>query len=290
MPERIKEGMALYEFRTVPRIVAGIDRKSAENAAGVFHIFPAPIHIFDSPKITEASKLFENIFRDVNIALANELALICETLQIDIMKVIEASHTDPKTHFLTPGPGVGGYCLPKDSYYLTEPAKSKGFHPKLIPLARMINDEMPSHVIKMVENALKEAGIPISGCKITILGVAFKGNSGDIRNTPVIPVVSKLRAKGSEITLFDPLVDKTEVRNLFGKDILSKSFDEAVFNAACIVVATDHIEFRKLKVSDICKKTKNLKVMVDTRNVFNRLDVKNMGIVYRGLGIGYNIH
>ncbi len=286
MPERIKEGMALYEFRTLPRIVAGIDRRSAEAAAALFSIFPAPIHVFDSPEITEASKLFENIYRDVNIALANELALICEALGIDVMKIIEAAHTDPKTHFLTPGPGVGGYCLPKDPYYLTQPAAKNGFNPSLIPMARMVNEDMPHHVARLIEEVHTEAGLKVSESTITVLGLAFKGNSGDLRNTPILPIVKTIQEKGARVIAYDPLVDPEEAKILFSETKLAQSLNEAVKDAHCIVIAADHIELRKLTIQDLLEKTKNLKAIVDARHVFNPEEVIGAGLAYRGLGHG----
>ncbi len=284
MPERIKEGIALYEFRTIPRIVSGIDRRSADAAAKLFSLFPAPIYIFEDTKITEASKLFENIYRDVNIALANELALICETLGLDVIKVIEATQTDPKTHILTPGPGVGGYCLPKDPYYLTQPALKKGFNPRLIHMARKLNDMMPLHIVRLIEDALKEVGVKVNGSDITVLGLAFKGNSGDLRNTPILPLVNNLTEKGARVSSYDPLVDIDEAQEYFDGIRVANSLEDALKDACCVILATDHVELRKLRIADLQKKAENLKAVVDARHVINEDEVYRAGLVFRGLG------
>ena len=143
VPETTLEGLALFELRTLPKMIGGIDQRSAVAAGALFRGFQTPVYFFDGPKITETAKLFCNIYRDVNIALANELALACEALGVDVMKVIEASHTDPKTNVLTPGPGVGGFCLTKDSFYLSGPASKLGFAPRILTLARQLTTRCP---------------------------------------------------------------------------------------------------------------------------------------------------
>ncbi|MCZ6647820.1 MAG: nucleotide sugar dehydrogenase [Thaumarchaeota archaeon] len=286
MPERIKEGMALYEFRNLARIVAGMNERSALAASSLFSVFPAPTYIFRSPRITEASKLFENIYRDVNISLANELALISQSLGIDIMEVIEAAQTDPKTHLLLPGPGVGGYCLTKDSFYLTHPSSQKGFIPTLIPVARSLNDEMPLQVVKLISEALGEAGMRMSQSTITLLGLAFKGNSGDLRNTPVIPIAQHLLSQGAKIVAYDPLVDPKEVKRLVNGIQLESELKKAITIADCLVITADHSEIRKLKVIDIVSLDRRPKAIVDTRHVFDPTEVRQSGLTYRGVGRG----
>ena len=280
MPERALEGLALYEFQNTPRIVAGIDRRSTLAAAAVFKIFPAPIFIYDNPKITEAAKLFENIYRDTNIALSNELALACEALGIDVMKVIEAAHTDPKTHLLTPGAGVGGYCLPKDTYYLIEAASKRGFTPKLITQAREINDKMPSHMLQLVKEAYDELHIPVKGSAIAVLGLAFKGNSGDTRNSPTLTFVDELNKLQPNIIVQDPLADHL-ARNPFN---FTPDLQKAVSSAESIVLMTDHTQYRTISPKWLRKYAPNLKAIIDGRHVFDPNKVKEAGFVYKGLG------
>jgi len=222
----------------------------------------------------------------VNIALANELALICEVLGVDVVKVIEAAHTDPKTHILTPGPGVGGYCLPKDPYYLTQPASEAGFEPRLIPTARMVNEDMPLHVARLVEDALQEAGLKIRGSTVAVLGLAFKGNSGDLRNTPVLPIVRALEERGVGVKAYDPLVDPDEARAYFGGIRLAGSVEEAVEDASCILVAADHVEFRRLRLQRLLDRAGGLRAVVDTRHILDPDEVRRVGLAYRGVGRG----
>jgi UDP-N-acetyl-D-mannosaminuronic acid dehydrogenase len=291
-PERIKEGYALFEFRTVPRNVAGVDRASGEAAAAVFRVFPAEVYVFDSPRVTEAAKLFENIYRDVNIALANELALVCEGLQLDVMKVIEAARTDPKTNLLLPGPGVGGYCLPKDPYYLATPARDAGVEPRLILLSRSINDSMPLHVLTLVREAFDEMGERVEGRLVAVLGLAFKGNSGDLRNTPMKPVLKGLSEMGARIMAQDPYVDFQEAENVFtGLNVaFTRSIRECISGASCLVIGADHLDYRRLAPSEISGAMARPAAVVDARRVLDPESIIREGLVYRGVGYGIAKH
>ena len=287
-PERIKEGYALFEFRTVPRNVAGVDAASGEAAAAVFRVFPAEVYIFESPSVTEAAKLFENVYRDVNIALANELALICEHLQLDVMRVIEAARTDPKTNLLLPGPGVGGYCLPKDPYYLVSPARDAGFEPRLIISSRSVNDSMPSHVLELVKDACEEMGLKIDGRVVAVLGLAFKGNSSDLRNTPMKAVVKGLVEMGAKVRAQDPYVDFEEARKLFAEPDVTFTRDvlECIKGASFLVVGADHLDYRKLSPSEISKAMSRPAAVVDARRMFDPDSMAEEGLIYRGVGYG----
>jgi len=284
MPERIKEGHAMFEYKTIPRIVGGIDQRSAEAAAAVFSVFPAQIHIFDNPSITETAKLFCNIYRDVNISLVNELAQVCERLGVDIINVIMAANTDPKTHLLTPGPGVGGYCLPKDTFYLSAPAIKVGIKPRLIMLARKINEEMPQYVLSLVDSAFQEMKTPIKGCNISVLGLSFKGNTGDMRNTPAVPIILGLLDLGAHVLAHDPLANIHEVKERFPQLNITRNVKEAVQNSRCVVIVSDHLEYRNLDVGEIAEAMTKPAALVDTRHIIDPDDVKKRGLVYRGVG------
>ncbi|MBO3809966.1 MAG: nucleotide sugar dehydrogenase [Candidatus Brockarchaeota archaeon] len=287
-PERVKEGYALFEFRTVPRNVAGVDKASGEAAAAVFRVFPAEVYVFDSPRVTEAAKLFENIYRDVNIALANELALVSEKLQLDVMKVIEAARTDPKTNLLLPGPGVGGYCLPKDPYYLATPARDAGLEPRLILLSRSINDSMPLHVLTLVREAFTEMGEDVGGRIVSVLGLAFKGNSGDLRNTPMKPVLKGLSEMGARIKAHDPYVDFQEAEKVFsGLNVsFTRSVLECITGASCLIIGADHLDYRRLTASEISRAMAKPAAVVDARRVFDPESMIREGLIYRGVGYG----
>lgn len=287
-PERIKEGYALFEFKTIPRNMAGVNRMSGEAAAAVFRVFPAEVYVFDNPRITEGAKLFENIYRDVNIALANELALICERLQLDVMRVIEAARTDPKTNLLLPGPGVGGYCLPKDPYYLTSPARDAGFEPKLVLLSRSINDKMPSHVLVLVKDAYEEMRKKIEGSIVAVLGLAFKGNSSDMRNTPMKEIVKGLSEMGAEVRAQDPYVDFEEAENVFtGLYItFTRNIMECIKGASCLIIGADHLEYRRLAPSEISKVMTRPATVIDAKRIFDPELILKEGLTYRGVGYG----
>jgi UDP-N-acetyl-D-mannosaminuronic acid dehydrogenase len=286
VPETTLEGLALFELRTLPKMVGGVDQRSARAAGALFRGFKTPVHIFDGPKITETAKLFCNIYRDVNIALANELALACEAVGVDVMKVIEASHTDPKTNVLTPGPGVGGYCLTKDAFYLSGPASKRGFTPQILTLARQINDEMPSHVHKLITDAFREAKLDVKGTRIAILGVAFKGNTADTRESPSFSVIGMLREDGVDLVVHDPLVSGADRRLLALKVERADNLRSSVKGARAVVVLTDHLEYRGLTGAGLKKLEPNLRVVVDARHILDPVEVRSAGLVYRGVGHG----
>jgi UDP-N-acetyl-D-mannosaminuronic acid dehydrogenase len=284
VPETTLEGLALLGYRTLPKTVGGIDRKSAEAAAAVFRVFRTPVFFFDSPAVTEAAKLFQNIYRDVNVALANELALACESLNLDVTKVIEAALTEPKTHILTPGPGVGGYCLPKDTYYLTSRAAHGRYRPNILLTARRINDGMPKHVVELLRDSYREAGLRTTGSRVAVLGVSFKANTADTRESPAFDVIRSLQKMKMKVMVHDPLASMKSVPQLRTVTLKSDDLGRVLENAASAVLMTDHLEYRRLTVSYFKGVAPNLKVLVDTRHVFSPDEVKAAGLVYRGVG------
>jgi len=283
MPETIKEGHALYEFRTLPRVVGGITRRCARAAANVFSVFPAPVYIYENPSIVEAAKLFMNIYRDVNIALVNELALTCEKLGIDVIQAISAANIDPKTHLLTPGL-VGGYCLPKDTYHLSYPAEKAGYLPRLITLARQLNNAMPNHVLQLVDEAFKEMNMPIKGARIAVLGLGFKANSGDLRNTPAEPILKGLFERGCYVVAQDPFAPFDEVIQIFPNLDCTRSIEDAVRGSVCAVIVTDHLEYRRLTADYLKKLMSTTCAIVDARHMIDPKEAVNSGVIFRGLG------
>ena len=286
VPETTIEGLALLELRTLPKMIGGVDERSARAAGALFSVFKTPVHFFDGPKITETAKLFCNIYRDVNIALANELAQACEAIGVDVMKAIEASRTDPKTNVLTPGPGVGGYCLTKDAFYLTEPASKLGFTSELISLARDVNDSMPAHVHRLTTEAFEEAGLKTRGARMAVLGVAFKGNTGDTRESPSFSVIDELRADGAEIVVHDPLVSGDDRRLLDLGVAREKTLSGVMKRAVAALILTDHIEYRGLTGSGLKKLDPDLRIVVDARHILDPAEARAAGLVYRGVGHG----
>jgi len=283
MPETIKEGHALYEFRTLPRVVGGITRRCANAAASVFSVFPAPVSVYENPSVVEAAKLFMNIYRDVNIALANELALTCEKLGVNVIRAINAANIDPKTHLLTPGL-VGGYCLPKDTYHLSYPAEKAGYLPRLIKSARQLNNAMPSHILELVDEAFKEMNAPTRGAQVGVLGLGFKANSGDLRNTPAEPIVKGLFKRGALVAAQDPFAEYEEVGRIMPNLVCRRSIEEAIRGAVCTVIVTDHLEYRRLTAGYLKALMTVPCAIVDARHIIDPIEAATSGVVFRGLG------
>lgn len=270
----------LSDLRTLPRIVGGIDKRSSEAAAGVFGVLHAPIYIFEDPKITETAKLFEMVYRDVNIALANEFSMISEKLGIDVWKAIEAANTNPKTHILTPGPNVGGTCLPKDPYFLVCPSIRAGFEPRLIILARQINDAMPQYAMEIVERAFREIRKPIKNSRIAILGIAFKSNARSLENSSAIFMIKELVRYGACLVVQDPLVDLNEAQKLFPALEMTRDIDKAVTNATCIIIHTAHRQYFALNDIQLVNDVSEPLILIDLVGILNKRNFKAANLFY----------
>ncbi len=211
-PERINPGDRQHTVRNTPKVVGGLTRRCAELAALLLGQLHPSVHIVSSPRAAEMTKLLENIFRSVNIALVNEMALLCERMGIDVWEVIEAASTKPFGFMpFYPGPGVGGHCIPVDPYYLLWKAREYDFHTKFIELAAEVNQEMPYHVVERVGEALNAQGKTIRGARILLLGVAFKKDVDDARNSPAERIAELLLAKGAELQYNDPHIPRFSV-------------------------------------------------------------------------------
>jgi len=187
-------------------------------------------------------KLIENTYRDVNIALANELALISETLGIDAIEAIEAATHHPRVDIHTPGPGVGGHYLAVDPYFILETAREKGMNPRLIMKARQINESMPQHMAELIKDALREMGKSIQDSEIGVLGVAYKGNVADARETPAEPLIKILNLRGADVYAHDPHVPRDGIEALGAKPMPL----EEVLRCDAVVLITDHDEYREI--------------------------------------------
>ncbi|SNB76133.1 nucleotide sugar dehydrogenase [Thermoflexus hugenholtzii] len=209
-PERIDPGNREWTVRNTPKVVGGITPRSTARAAALLERLGAPVYRVSSPRVAEMSKLLENIFRSVNIALVNELALLCERMGIDIWEVIEAAKTKPFGFMaFYPGPGVGGHCIPVDPYYLSWKAREYDFYTKFIELAAEVNQGMPFHVVEKVEEALdRYERRGLRGARVLVLGVAFKREVDDARNSPAERIMELLLARGAEVAYHDPYVPR----------------------------------------------------------------------------------
>jgi len=206
-PERVDPGNEKWKIANTPKVVGGIDARSTEIAANFFGRFVDTVVPVSTARAAELSKLFENIFRGVNIALVNEMAQLCERMDIDIWEVIDAAKTKPFGFMpFYPGPGLGGHCIPVDPFYLSWKAREYDFHTQFIELAGRINEDMPQYVAGRFMDALNTQGKALNGASVLVLGVAYKADIDDMRESPAIDVISKLKDKGAHIRYHDPYV------------------------------------------------------------------------------------
>lgn len=245
-PERIDPGRTDWTVTNTPKVVGGITREATLRAAAVLGALGAPVHLVSSPRAAEMTKLLENIFRSVNIALVNELALLSERMGIDIWEVIRAASTKPFGFMpFTPGAGVGGHCIGVDPYYLSWKAREFDFYTKFIELAAEVNQSMPFHVVELAERALASVKVPMREAKILILGVAFKRDIDDPRNSPAERVIELLMRRGAQVKYHDPYVPRFRVGgDVFLRqpiELLSQPLTEALVQEAdCSIIVTGH--------------------------------------------------
>jgi nucleotide sugar dehydrogenase len=280
-PERSDPGNILSNMKTVPRVVGATSEHCEEIVASLYeNALGVKVFRASNPKTANAIKLTENLFRDVNIALANEFALLFERLGIDAIEVINGCAT--KYNFMPhyPGAGVGGPCLTSNSYYLIVEGIKSGNIPYMIRMAREINDRMPDHVVELVTEALNEAGKTVRGSKVAVLGVAYKPDIKDIQLTPMERVCQNLSALGASVDVYDPMFAGERV---FGFPV-KNSLAQAVKNADCIVIGTAHKEFKKLDLKELLELSRNPAALVDARNVVDPRETMKTGFAYRGVG------
>jgi UDP-N-acetyl-D-glucosamine dehydrogenase len=245
-PERIDPGQANFTVENTPKVVGGINTDSAKLAATLLAYLTPEVHVVSSPRTAEMTKLLENIFRSVNIALVNELAILSERMGIDFWEVIEAAKTKPFGFMpFYPGPGVGGHCIPVDPYYLSWKAREYDFYTRFIELAAEVNGDMSYHTVHIVQQGLNRSGQSLREAKILILGVAFKPNIDDARNSPAERIIELLLKEGAQVVYHDPYVPQFEV----GGNVVLKNkvkFEnielnaQAVTEADCVVIVTGH--------------------------------------------------
>ncbi len=291
--ERVMVGRLLYNITDLPRIVGGIDDESTTRAVDLYrNIVKADIHSTDS-LTAEVSKTVENTYRDVNIAFANEVALICESLGIDAFRVRELVNTlpnipgdpakNPIRNMHVPGSGVGGHCLPKDSWLLKFGLDKYGtfpVDPRIIVSSRELNDWMPIHCVNLLEEELKKQDREIRNSTIIVLGLAFLPNSDDTRNTPSYSINNELMDRGAKVLIHDSLVESDDEVDNLTNDLYS-SFE----GADGIVLSTAHEEYEKIDFT-IVKEKMRTPVIIDGRNIWSRKELESSGFSYRCVGIG----
>jgi UDP-N-acetyl-D-glucosamine dehydrogenase len=265
-PERVDPGNVTYKTANTPKVVGGVTKKCNE-VSKVFYeaILDAPIYTVSSPAVAEMEKIYENTFRNINIALANEMTILCEKMGLDIWEVIEAAKTKPYGFMaFYPGPGIGGHCIPLDPFYLTWKARSYGYHTRLIELAGEINNSMPEFVITKLMKLLNKKGLSLSNSKILLLGAAYKKDISDYRESPIQDLIVILEENEAQFDYNDPHIPQFH-NELNDKKYTSVELDNIGAYDAVLVV-TDHTSYNYEKLAA------EAKLILDTRNAFKNID------------------
>jgi len=256
-PERVDPGRTDYTLRNTPKVIGGITDACTERAAELYGRVCEHIQRVSTPEAAEMTKLLENIFRSVNIALMNELAILSERMGIDIWEVVDAASTKPYGFMrFEPGPGMGGHCLPVDPFYLTWRAREFQMSTEFIELAGKINQQMPYYCVERIEHALNDVAKPIKGSKVAILGVAYKGGIGDIRESPALRIIDVLRKRGADLVYHDPFVPELPKQGL-----KSTELGAALDGADAVVLVTAHPDIDHHEIA------RNAKLFVDLRGI-----------------------
>jgi len=257
-PERIDPANRAFTLHEIPKVVGGVTAACTEMAALLYRQIVGRVVEVSSPKVAELAKLYENVFRNVNIALANEFALMCRRLDVSTREVIGAAASKPFGFMpFYPGPGIGGHCIGVDPFYLAWKIRLSGYEARFIHLADEINRSMPVYVVEQVAEALNRRRRCLNGAKVLALGVAYKRGVGDIRESPALEVLSMLRDKGAEVAYADPYVPSVEVDGVLLKAVEPTSRELTA--ADCVVILTDHPEFDYRQIVDTSS------LVIDTR-------------------------
>ncbi len=269
-PERIDPGNTKYNVRNTPKVVGGVSVSCTEAATALYRAATDRVIAVSSPTAAEMVKLLENTFRAVNIGLVNEMALMCDKLDVDVWEVIQAAATKPFGYMpFYPGPGLGGHCIPVDPHYLSWKLKTLNYNARFIELASEINTSMPLHVIDKITQALNNQERAVRGSRILILGVAYKPNVDDVRESPALDIISLLRQRGAKVAYCDPHVPQIQLESdvrLYSRDLCAQLLQDA----HCVVIVTDHSVF------DWDEIAQRSSVIVDTRHVYRDHDGENI--------------
>src|SRR4051794_12233187 len=255
-PERVDPGRTDFTLRTTPKIVGGLTPACTEAALAVYEPVCDQLVPVSTPEVAELSKLLENIFRSVNIALMNEMAVLADRMGIDIWEVVDAAATKPYGFMrFEPGPGMGGHCLPVDPFYLTWKAREYDLSTEFIELAGKVNQQMPYFCLEKAERALNDAGKPVRGSRILVLGVSYKAGVGDIRESPALKILRLLRERGADLSYHDPHVPELEGLGLRS----SEDLQAAVDSADLVVIVTAHPSVDHREVAERARLTLDLR-------------------------------
>ena len=264
-PERVDPGNKIWEVSNIPRVVGAISNEGLDKVTKFYEtILSGKIKPLSSIESAEMVKVYENSFRAVSIAFANEMAITVQNFDLDIKEVIDAVKTKPfGLDLCYPGPGVGGHCIPVDPFYLIAEANKKGFDPRFLRNAMRVNNFMPEYTVQLLTHALNDIGKSVRGCKVGVLGVSYKKNVGDVRESPSLEIIERLQRLGADLKIVDPHVEK-----------YSNASINEVMGSDAVLLLTNHSEFMALDYS-------NVPVVIDGKNV---LDKSQMNGLYRGIG------
>ncbi|MBC8252218.1 MAG: nucleotide sugar dehydrogenase [Candidatus Nitrosopelagicus sp.] len=282
-PENANPGEILHDFTSLPRLVGGINENITKIIKTIYN-FVFPVELIEMPncKTANAVKLTTNVFRDINIAFVNELSLMFEKLGIDTMKVLDAATKKYNFQVHYPGAGVGGPCLPINSYQLLNTGRRTGVNLNIIKQGREINEKMPNHVIELTLDAFREADISIQDSNILILGISYKPDVKDIQLTPAEHIIKKLQSLGAKIHIYDPYFSGNEI---FGKKV-EENLDNIIEKVNASIFVTAHDEFKQIDLS-LFKKMKT-PILIDTRGIVEPIYARQNKLIFRGLGRGNN--
>ena len=268
-PERVDPGNEVWRVANTPKVIGGITPRCLEAGRVLYEQAIEQVVAVSNTEAAELTKLLENTFRSVNIALVNEMAQVADRLGVDVFEVIEAAATKPFGFMkFTPGPGIGGHCIPLDPHYLAWKMKTLNYKTRMIELAGEINSEMPNYVVNKVQDALNDRGKPVRGSRILILGMAYKRDIDDVRESPSLDVMRLLVRKGAEVMFHDPYVSEVRDENEVYESV--ELTDRLLSSCDCVVIATDH------QVIDYEQVVSNAPLVVDTRNATRNLAAENV--------------
>lgn len=274
-PERINPGDPKWNVTNIPRVVGAKNTKGLKRAVTFYEsILNATVRPMKSLKEAEAAKVVENSFRDINIAFVNELARSFDILGIDVVDVIAGAATKPfafMPHW--PSCGVGGHCIPVDPYYLIERAKQAGFDHKFLRTARGINNAMPLYTVELLQDKLNDVGLPMNGTNVGVLGIAYKADVNDVRESPAIPIIREIKRHKSNVLTYDPYIPKHSTE---------KSLESLLKKSTALVLVTNHKMFTEIDPKVFQKH--GIKVIIDGKNCLDKVAIEKLGIVYKGIG------
>jgi UDP-N-acetyl-D-glucosamine dehydrogenase len=267
-PERVDPGNPQFKTANTPKVVGGVTRTCTQLGELFYSQAIEQVVPVSSPEVAEMTKLLENTFRMINIGLVNELAVMCNRMNIDVWEVIDAAATKPFGFMpFYPGPGLGGHCIPIDPFYLSWKSRQSGIEARFIELAGYINGQMPLYVVERIQSALNDCAKPLNGSRVHILGIAYKADIDDMRESPALDVMRLLQAKGAEVTYTDPYVPKLSAHNL---QLSFHEAEQACADDDCVVIITDHKCFKYDSIVD------RSRLIVDTRNALKGYKSENI--------------